>query len=36
MFVKEVLDRYPRARKPHLVLDNLNTHFAVSFEKTFE
>ena len=34
MFVKEVLDRYPRARKLHIVLDNLNTHFAGSFEKT--
>ena len=35
MFVKEVLDRYPHARKLHIVLDNLNTHFAGSFEKTF-
>ena len=35
MFVKEVLDRYPWARKLHIVLDNLNTHFAGSFEKTF-
>ena len=35
MFVKEVIDRYPRARKLHLVLDNLNTHFAGSLEKTF-
>ena len=35
MFVKEVPDRYPRARKLHIVLDNLNTHFAGSFGKTF-
>ena len=35
MFVKEVFDRYTRARKLHIVLDNLNTHFAGSFEKTF-
>ena len=30
MFVKEVLDRYPKARKLHIILDNLNTHFASS------
>ena len=35
MFVKEVLDRYLWARKLHLILDNLNTHFAGSFEETF-
>ena len=35
MFVKEVLDGYPRARKLHIVLDNINTHFAGSFEKPF-
>ena len=35
MFVKEVLDGYPRIRKLHIVLDNLNTHFAGSFEETF-
>ena len=35
MFVKEVPDGYPRARKLHIVLDNLNTHFAGSFEETF-
>ena len=35
MFVKEVLDRYPKARKLHIVLDNLNTHFAGSFENIF-
>jgi hypothetical protein len=35
MFVKEVLDGYPRTRKLHIVLDNLNTHFAGSFEETF-
>ena len=34
MFVKEVLDRYPKARKLHIVVDNLNTHFAGSFEET--
>ena len=27
MFVKEVLDRYPKARKLHIILDNLNTHW---------
>ena len=35
MFVKEVLDRYPKAGKLHIVVDNLNTHFAGSFEETF-
>ena len=35
VFVKGVLDRYPRARKLHIVLDNLDTHFAFSFEETF-
>ena len=34
-FVKDVLDRYPKARKLHIVVDNLNTHFAKSFEETF-
>ena len=27
LFVKEVLNRYPKARKLHIILDNLNTHF---------
>lgn len=35
MFVKEVLDEYPKARKLHIILDNLNTHFESSFEETF-
>jgi len=35
MFVKEVLDTYPKARKLHIILDNLNTHFASSFKETF-
>jgi hypothetical protein len=35
MFVKEVFDRYLWERKLHIVLDNLNTYFAGSFEKTF-
>ena len=35
MFVKEVLDRYPKARKLHIILDDLNTHFASSFQETF-
>ncbi len=35
MFMKEVLDRYPKARKLHIILDNLNTHFASSFQETF-
>ena len=35
MFVKEVLDRYLKDRKLHIILDNFNTHFASSFEETF-
>ena len=35
MFVKEVIARCPKARKLHIILDNLNTHFASSFEETF-
>ena len=35
MFVKEVLDKYPKTRKLHIILDNLNTHFASSFQETF-
>ena len=36
VFVKAVLDRYPQATKLCIVLNNLNTHFAGSFEKTFQ
>jgi hypothetical protein len=35
MFVKLVLDRYPKAKKLYIILDNLNTHFASSFIETF-
>lgn len=28
LFMKDVLDAYPRARKLHMVMDNLNTHRA--------
>ena len=35
MFVKEVLDRYPKAKKLYIVLDNLNTHFISSFMEAF-
>ena len=34
-FVSEVLARYPQARKVHIILDNLNTHFLSSFTQTF-
>ena len=35
-FIREMLDeRYPDARKVHLVLDNLNTHMIASLYKTF-
>jgi hypothetical protein len=36
-FIKELseLERYKNVRKIHLVLDNLNTHFAKSFYTTF-
>ncbi|MEJ7739873.1 MAG: IS630 family transposase [Chitinophagaceae bacterium] len=35
-FIKELVDKdYPKAKKIRLVLDNLNTHFAASFYKTF-
>lgn len=34
-FVRELLRRYPRARRIHLVLDNLNTHNAKSLIETF-
>lgn len=35
VFVKGVLDRYQKARKLHIILDNLNTHFVSSFVETF-
>ena len=35
MFVKGILDRYPKARILDITLDNLNTHFASSLEETF-
>lgn len=35
-FIKELIDRdYRKAKKVLLVLDNLNTHFAASFYKTY-
>ncbi len=34
-FVKGVLGKYHDGKKIHIVLDNLNTHFRSSFEKTF-
>jgi transposase len=34
-FVREVLKRHPRAKKIHLVLDNLNTHKPESLIETF-
>jgi DDE superfamily endonuclease len=34
-FVRDLLQRYPRARKIHLVLDNLNTHNPQSLLETF-
>jgi hypothetical protein len=33
-FVRELLKRYPRARRVHLVLDNLNTHNSQSLIET--
>ncbi len=35
LFIKDVLKAYPRARKLHLVMDNLNTHFPKSIIETF-
>ncbi len=35
LFVKEILEEYPKARKLYIVLDNLNTHFPGSFEEAF-
>ena len=34
-FVRDLLKRYPKARRIHLVLDNLNTHNAKSLIDTF-
>jgi hypothetical protein len=34
-FVRDLVKRYPRARKIHLVLDNLNTHNPKSLIETF-
>jgi len=36
-FIKDlVMRKYKKARKVHIVLDNLNTHFKKSFYETFE
>lgn len=35
LFLKEVIDTYPTARKIHLVMDNLNTHFPKSIIDTY-
>ncbi len=35
LFVKDVLDAHSKARKLHIVLDNLNTHFTKSIMETF-
>lgn len=35
-FIKALIARYPTARIIHIVLDNLNTHFAKSFTDTFD
>ena len=35
LFVRDILDECPRARKIDIVLDNLNTHFAKSITETF-
>ncbi len=34
-FIKDILDAHPHARKLHLVMDNLNTHFPKSIMETF-
>ena len=34
-FIKELVTRYPQAKKIRLVADNLNTHFERSFHETF-
>lgn len=35
-FVRDLLKRYPTAKRVHLVLDNLNTHNAKSITETFD
>jgi hypothetical protein len=35
-FVRDLLRRYPKARRIHLVLDNLNTHNEKSLTETFD
>ncbi len=35
LFVKDILDSYPKARKLTFVMDNLNTHFPKSIIETF-
>ena len=35
-FIKELMPRYPKAKKIRLVADNLNTHFESSFYETFD
>ena len=35
-FVRDLLQRYPKARRIHLVLDNLNTHNEKSPVETFD
>ncbi len=35
-FVRELLQRYPKARRIHSVLDNLNTHNEKSLIETFD
>ena len=35
IFMKEVLEEYPKVRKLYIVLDNLNTHFPGSLEEAF-
>ncbi len=35
-FVRDLLQRYPKARRIHLVLDNLNTHNEKSLIETFD
>ena len=35
LFIKDILGAYPHARKLHMVLDNLNTHFTKSILETF-
>jgi len=35
IFIKELVAKYPKAKKIRLVTDNLNTHFESSFYETF-